>query len=89
MSDREPQTFTLLGLHRLAAQKGDGLVPELHALLMARACAPPPDPNVVAFPARSARLPVFEDEGQRPTARNDNVLAFPHAGGRHTGRETA
>jgi hypothetical protein len=41
----------LIGLHKLAAQNGDGLVPELYALLSARSDAAPDITNVVALPA--------------------------------------
>ena len=37
MIDNGPDGFALIGLHKLAAQNGDGLVPELYELLMRRA----------------------------------------------------
>ncbi len=79
MSDERPEAFMMIGLHKLAAQNGDGLVPELYALLTRRAEILG-SANVTAFPAQDARPPArqarFEDA---PTleARNDNVVAFP------------
>jgi len=69
----------MIGLHKLAAQNGDGLVPELYALLTRRS-EMLESANVTAFPIESARPParraVFED-GLALEARNDNVVAFP------------
>ena len=69
----------MIGLHKLAAQNGDGLVPELYALLTHRA-EMLESANVTAFPIESARPPArlsgFEP-GPALDARNDNVLAFP------------
>ena len=72
MMNEEPRDRTLLiGLHKLAEQNGDGLVPELYALLSARAEAQPELTNVVALPAasRSRVADVSADEPGR-------VLAF-------------
>jgi hypothetical protein len=69
----------MLGLHRLAAQRGDGLVPELYALLTRRAEMLETE-NVTEFPVGSARPPArtasFEGVPALE-ARNDNVVAFP------------
>lgn len=69
----------MIGLHTLAAQNGDGLVPELYALLMRRAEVPQ-GANVTAFPPPSARplARVVAFEGAPALeARNDNIVAFP------------
>jgi len=69
----------MIGLHKLAAQNGDGLVPELYALLTRRA-EMLESANVTAFPMESARPPVRRaafEEGTALEARNDNVVAFP------------
>jgi hypothetical protein len=54
MTTKEPRDGSLLiGLHKLAEQNGDGLVPELFALLTgqtARGEDAMPADNVVAFP---------------------------------------
>lgn len=49
MTEERPDASLLIGLHKLADQNGDGVVPELYALLAAR---PEADPaTVVPFPA--------------------------------------
>jgi hypothetical protein len=40
MNEERRDGSLLLGLHALAQQKGDGLVPELHALLAGQRDAP-------------------------------------------------
>ena len=78
MNDERPEAFMMIGLHKLAAQNGDGLVPELYALLARRADMLESE-NVTEFPLASARPPAraasFEDAALE--ARNDNVVAFP------------
>lgn len=68
----------MIGLHKLAAQNGDGLVPELYELMLKNAEQRRDYPNVTEFPTWEARLP-----GQHPetplgpeAANGDNVLAF-------------
>ena len=79
MSDERPDGFMMIGLHKLAAQNGDGLVPELYALLTRRADMLESG-KVTEFPLASARPPAraarFE-AAQGLEARNDNVVAFP------------
>jgi hypothetical protein len=61
-----PTRFTLIGLHKLAADRGDGLIPELLALYSARerlAEAP-----VVDLPAER------QNEASVKSAGNDNVI---------------
>lgn len=88
MSDERPEAFMMIGLHKLAAQNGDGLVPELYALLTRRAEIME-SANVTEFPARDARPPArsvnFEDVPALE-ARNDNVVAFPQP--RHVRRDS-
>ena len=79
MNDERPEAFMMIGLHKLAAQNGDGLVPELYALLTRRADALQ-SPNVTEFPLHSARPPARAATFEGTTAleaRNDNVVAFP------------
>jgi hypothetical protein len=78
MSDKRPDGFTMIGLHKLAAQNGDGLVPELHDLLMKHAEQREHYANVAEFPVWDARLP-----GQPPekplglaAANGNNVVDF-------------
>ncbi|RFZ84005.1 hypothetical protein D0Y60_19525 [Shinella sp. WSJ-2] len=69
----------MIGLHKLAAQNGDGLVPELYALLTRRADMLQSE-NVTEFPLASARQParaVSFENTHGLEARNDNVVAFP------------
>jgi hypothetical protein len=79
VNDERPDAFMMIGLHKLAAQNGDGLVPELYALLTRRADMLESE-NVTEFPLASARPPAraasFEG-GYGFDARNDNVVAFP------------
>lgn len=72
MNEERRDGSLLLGLHALAQQNGDGLVPELHALLAGRRDAPADMTNVVAMPVRpqlGAEAAVSQDEPGR-------VLAF-------------
>ena len=78
MIDGGPDGFMLIGLHKLAAQNGDGLVPELYELLMRRAEEQQRAPNVTTFPAWKARFP-----GEAPdrllaevTRDGANIIAF-------------
>jgi hypothetical protein len=69
----------MIGLHKLAAQNGDGLIPELYALLTRRAEMLESE-NVTEFPVANARPParaVTFEGTQALEARNDNVVAFP------------
>lgn len=88
MNDERPDAVMMIGLHKLAAQNGDGLIPELYALLTRRAEVLESE-NVTEFPAASARpparLPSFEGASALE-ARNDNVVAFPAP--RHVRRDS-
>lgn len=54
MNEERRDVSLFIGLHKLAEQNGDGLVPELYALLAARAEAPADMTNVVAFSPSAA-----------------------------------
>jgi hypothetical protein len=78
MSDEGPDGFQMIGLHKLADQTGDALVPELYQLLINRERDRLNAPNIVCFPFRAARLP-----GAKPSeplgadaACGRNVIAF-------------
>ncbi|AHF85222.1 hypothetical protein RLEG3_26870 [Rhizobium leguminosarum bv. trifolii WSM1689] len=79
MNDQRSDGFTMIGLHRLAAQTGEGLVPELYELFQQHADRQQICQNVTLFPTWEARMP--GDATTRPlgpaAANGDNVLAFP------------
>lgn len=79
MSNERPDGFMMIGLHKLASQNGDGLVPELYELLTRNAERQMNQPNVAQFPVWEARMP-----GEQPAlpiaedaANGGNVIAFP------------
>ena len=54
MKDERPDASLLIGLHKLAATNGEGLVPELYEML-ARERAPGNEAdNILAFKAKSS-----------------------------------
>ena len=78
MIDNGPDGFMLIGLHKLAAQNGDGLVPELYELLMRRAEEQQRAANVTSFPSWRTRRPGETSEHPLDEATRDgaNVIAF-------------
>lgn len=76
MSNERPDQFMMIGLHKLASQFGDGLVPELYELLSRRARMVEDNPNVTEFPAWQTRPPARAALGLAPEPR-DNILPFP------------
>jgi hypothetical protein len=76
MKNERPDQFTMIGLHKLASQIGDGLVPELYELLVRRAQIVDDNPNVAAFPGWQSRPPARNVFGLAPEFR-DNILPFP------------
>jgi len=76
MKNERPDQFTMIGLHKLASQIGDGLVPELYELLSRRSRLLEDNPNVTEFPARQPRPPARNAFGVAPEPR-DNILPFP------------
>ncbi len=76
MSDERPDQYMMIGLHKMAAQFGDGLVPELYELLKRRSCVMEECTNVVAFPVSRVRLPADEALPLAPLVQ-DNILSFP------------
>ena len=79
MTEERPDGFTMIGLHKLAAHGGDGLVPELYEIFLENAARQRSYPNVVLFPAWEARMP--GEEAAKPigadTAKGNNIVAFP------------
>ncbi|WFU07936.1 hypothetical protein QA646_11460 [Rhizobium sp. CB3090] len=78
MTDKGPDGFTMIGLHKLASQNGDGLVPELYELLIRRAEEQRQARNVTAFPFWKARLPGKAPDAPLGISAHDgtNVIAF-------------
>ena len=78
MSDRRPEGYTLIGLHKLAAHNGDGMVPEFYELMMEREERRRYYPNVEQFPIWEARMP--GELPEKPLGRDAldgrNVIAF-------------
>ena len=79
MKDQRPEGFMMIGLHKLAAQNGDGLVPELYDLLMKNAERQADYPNVTEFPYWETRMPGVEPDKPlgREAANGNNIVAFP------------
>ncbi|MCF3643121.1 hypothetical protein LXM94_24495 [Rhizobium sp. TRM95111] len=79
MNSERPEGFMMIGLHKLAAQNGDGLVPELYELLARRARLQAGHPNVTEFPAWETRPPAQDAEsaGKALEGGGDNIIAFP------------
>ena len=65
--------FMLVGLHKMACQHGDGMVPELFEMLKRRRGADAGE-NVMHFPERD-----FTDSAMatRAASNENNVVAFP------------
>ncbi|MBN8949238.1 MULTISPECIES: hypothetical protein [unclassified Rhizobium] len=78
MIDNGPEGFMLIGLHKLAAQNGDGLVPELYELLMRRAEEQRRAANVATFPAWKTRRPgeALDQPLDEASREGANVIAF-------------
>lgn len=70
MNEERRDMSLFIGLHKLAEQNGDGLVPELYALLSARAGAGPDMANVVTFPASVSQKSVMQPD------QTGRLLAF-------------
>jgi hypothetical protein len=70
MTDETANEFMMIGLHKLAADRDDGLVPELMAICSERRRMAMQASNVVAFPDELASPASAHPLG------NDNVIAF-------------
>ncbi len=81
MNGDKPDGFMMIGLHKLAAQNGDGLIPELFALLTREARLQVENPNVTVLPVWEARSPAravpFTGEDAAPAEAPDNLIPFP------------
>ncbi len=76
MDESKLTGFGLLGLHRLVASRGDGLVPELYDALMREALWREDHPNVVKFPAWATRRPGDAAETRAPRTSTRTGPAF-------------
>ena len=86
MNEERPDGFTMIGLHKLAAHGGDGMVPALYEVFLENAARQRSYPNVVLFPAWEARMPgeaSVKPIGADATGGN-NIVAFPSYAGRAT-----
>lgn len=77
MMNEEPRDAGLLiGLHKLAAQNGDGLVPELYALLTSRTAVADAN-NVIEFPhAPQKARDADRNSGEAGRGETSRVLAL-------------
>lgn len=78
MNEERPDLCMMIGLHKLAAQHGDGLVPELYEILTQRARMLDENSNVAEFPIYQARPPVRDPLGLSEP-KEGTILAFPRA----------
>ncbi|PDT85012.1 hypothetical protein [Sinorhizobium sp. BJ1] len=78
MNDERPDQMMMIGLHKLASQLGDGLVPELYEVLTRRARMLEDNPNVSEFPEWQARHPVREPFALAPSS-SAVILPFPRS----------
>jgi hypothetical protein len=62
MSDDRRDATLFIGLHKLAQQNGDGLVPELYDLLTRRPDELPEGNGIVRFPIGRTRPPSVDRE---------------------------
>lgn len=87
MSEDRSDGFTMIGLHKLASLNGEGLVPEIYALISPRDTAQR-GANVVAFPREAARPPgdIPPNAFGREAATGRNVVAFAAQPGKTSGR---
>ncbi len=53
MKEERPDASLFIGLHKLAEQNGEGLVPELYELLVSRNRDDRDDYNIIRFPAHA------------------------------------
>ena len=65
--------FMLIGLHKMAAERGDGLVPEMLDVLRRSAGDLSRGADLVAFPERA----IEPTRVVPPPSNENNVIAFP------------
>jgi hypothetical protein len=77
--DRRDQTL-FIGLHKLAQQNGDGLVPELYALLTRRPDELEEDGCIVRFPIGQTRPPSAELPQERVSGSSADIIPMRRIG---------
>ncbi|UVC07261.1 hypothetical protein IHQ71_18830 [Rhizobium sp. TH2] len=66
--------FMLVGLHKMAAERGDGFVPEMLEILKRSREGFDERTNVMHFPTSDLDVSPMET---RPASNENNVIAFP------------
>jgi hypothetical protein len=66
--------FMLVGLHKMAAERGDGFVPEMLEILKRSRERFDASANVIHFPQRELDVSPME---VRPASNENNIIAFP------------
>ena len=66
--------FMLVGLHKMAAERGDGLVPEMLEILKRSREGFDERADVMHFPTRDLDISPMVS---RPASNENNVIAFP------------
>lgn len=64
----------LVGLHKMAAERGDGLIPEMLEILKRSREGFDASANVMHFPTSDLDVSPME---ARPASNENNVIAFP------------
>lgn len=77
MNDQRPDGFTMIGLHKLAAQTGEGLVPELYELFQQHAERQQIYQNVTLFPTWEARMPGKRQQDRLAQQRQTAIMFSP------------
>ncbi|WP_244617939.1 MULTISPECIES: hypothetical protein [Rhizobium] len=75
MNDDQPDRSLFIGLHKLAQQNGDGLVPELYDLLTRRPDELPEGNGILRFPIGRTR-PAGQAHGEAEIAFEGKVIAL-------------
>ena len=72
MKDDRPDRSLPIGLHKLAEQNGDGMVPELHRLLAEERSHDEDEGNILRFASRSVK----GSSGSSESPSGGRVLPF-------------
>ena len=64
----------LIGLHKMAAERGDGVIPEMLDMVRDRTRALEATDKLVQFPERRNEP---RETVRRPASNENNVIAFP------------
>ncbi|WP_137130450.1 hypothetical protein [Rhizobium sp. FY34] len=80
MSEDRRDTSLLIGLHKLAQQNGDGLVPELFDLLTRRPDEIEESDRILRFPIGQTRLPSSQLPQDRAPACSADIIPMRRIG---------